>query len=60
MDWAHNKCYVRFTTGLASNQVLMKMIERQKKCVENDFKKTNKEVKRYFKLDYKAKSWKFE
>lgn len=57
MDWAHNKCDVCFTTVLLYNQVLIK---KQKKRADNDLKKTNKEVKRYFKLDYKAKTWEFE
>lgn len=60
MDWAHDRCYVRFTTGLAGNRALLKQVEKQRRHAENDFKKSGKEIRRYFKLNYRAASWKYE
>ncbi len=60
MDWAYGKWYVRYITGLASNSKLMDMVEKQVRRAENDFKKQNTKVVRYFKLTYQAKSWKHE
>lgn len=62
MDWIKDakRCYVCFTTGLSGNHTLLNKIEKQKKRAENDFKKTHKDVRRYFDFYYKAKSWKYE
>lgn len=60
MDWAHDRCYVRFTTGLAGNRALLKQVEKQRRHAENDFNKSGKEIRRYFKLNYRAASWKYE
>lgn len=59
MDWARGRIFVRFTTGLSGNKVLMDKITKQRKRAENDFKKIKKPVRRYFKFDYKAASWKY-
>ncbi len=60
MDWAYGKWYVRYLTGLASNPRLMGMVDEQVRRAENDFKKQDTKIVRYFKLDYQAKSWKHE
>lgn len=62
MDWIKDakRCYVCFTTGLSGNKALLKEIEKQKRRAENDFKKTDKDVCRYFDFCYKAESWKHE
>ena len=81
MDWAHNKWYVRYITGLSANSVLLSMVDKQKRRAENDYRKAqNAEderyealtrlkydgvkherivIRRYFKLEYKAGSWKY-
>ena len=60
MDYSHDKIYLRFTTGLSGNSVLLKRIEKQKKRAENDFEKTGNPIRHYYKLDYKASSWEYE
>lgn len=62
MDWIKDAkyCYICFTTGLSGNRALLNKIEKQKRRAENDFKKTDKGVRRYFDFYYKAKSWKYE
>lgn len=64
MDWAHDKWYVRYTTGLAGNSVLLGMVDKQRRRAENDYAKAvdndaDKDivVRRYYKLEYKAQSW---
>lgn len=81
MDWAHDKWYVRYTTGLAGNSVLLSMVDKQKHRAESDYKRRAEEqrksndakraagrtdfdthsiaIRRYYKIDYKAKSWKY-
>ena len=81
MDWAHDKCYVRYLTGLSGNSVLLSMVDKQRHRAENDYRKAQKEederhdarvkqghhgvmrerivIKRYYKLEYKAQSWKY-
>lgn len=59
MDWAHTHLYVKFTTGLSGNPVLMKKIDKQLRRAKGDFKRHNKPVRRYYSFDYKAKSWKY-
>lgn len=81
MDWAHDKWYVRYLTGLSSNSVLLSMVDKPRRRAENDYRKAQKAedekcealsklgiknvryerilVRRYYKLEYKAKSWKF-
>lgn len=39
MDWAKGKWYVRFTTGLAGNSALFKMVEKKVRMAENKFRK---------------------
>lgn len=39
MDWAWNKWYVGYTTGLAGNSVLYKMADKPKRRAENDYRK---------------------
>lgn len=60
MDWAYGKWYVRYLTGLASNSKLLAMVEKQTRRAVNDFMKTGQKVVRYYKLCYKAESWKYE
>lgn len=60
MDWAHDRFYVRFTTGLAGNSVLMKRIDKPLRRAKGDFKRHNEPVKRYYSFYYKAKSWKYK
>ncbi len=62
MDWIKNsgRCYVCFTTGLTGNSTLLKKIEKQKRRAENDFRKRDKDVRRYFDFLYKAESWEYE
>ena len=79
MDWAHDKWYVRYLTGLSANSVLLSMVDKQKRRAENDYRKAQKAedrkceslrklgiknprherivIRRYHKLEYKAKSW---
>ena len=66
-----NKWYVRYLTGLSGNAKLLEMVDKPRRRAENDFKKAlekvhgsdskdNVVIRRYFKLDYKAQSWKRE
>ena len=81
MDWAHDKWYVRYLTGLSGNSVLLSMVDKPRRRAEKDYKKkaeaqkrdaeakrtagrkdTGEErivVRRYYKLEYKAASWKY-
>ncbi len=81
MDWAHDKWYVRYLTGLSSNAVLLSMVDKQERRAENDYRKAQQAedrkcealrklgikdvrhvrivIRRYYKLEYRAKSWKF-
>lgn len=43
MDWAKGKWYVRFTTGLAGNSALFKMVEKKVRMAENKFRKLDEE-----------------
>lgn len=58
MDWAHSRYYVRFTTGLAGNQALRRMIDKSLRRARNDYDKHKKPVRRYYSIYYKAQSWK--
>ena len=71
MDWAWSKWYVRYLTGLSGNTKLLDIVDKPRRRAENDFKKAleklhgsdskdNVVIRRYFKLDYKAQSWKHE
>lgn len=42
MDWAHDKWYVRYLTGLSGNNVLLSMVDKQKCRAENDYMKAQK------------------
>ena len=81
MDWAHDKWYVRYLTGLSGNSVLLSMVDKPRRRAEKDYRKkaeaqkrdaeakrtagrkdTREErivVRRYYKLEYKAASWKY-
>jgi len=81
MDWAHDKWYVRYLTGLPANSVLLSMVDEQKQRAENDYRKAQKAeddrcealkrqncpnvrheriiIRRYYELEYKARSWKY-
>ena len=80
MDWAHDKWYVRYLTGLSGNKVLLDLVDKPRRRAENDYQKAQKSederyealvksgrkdakrervvVRRYYKLDYQAASWK--
>jgi hypothetical protein len=81
MDWAYDKWYVRYLTGLSGNSALLSMVDKQRRRAENDYQKAQKAedkrydilvkqgrnggrhervvIRRYYKLEYKAKSWKY-
>ena len=81
MDWAHDKWYVRYLTGLSGNSVLLSMVDKPRRRACSDYRKkaeaqkrdaeakraagrkdTGEErivVRRYYKLEYKAASWKY-
>lgn len=81
MDWAHDKWYVRYTTGLSGNPALFRKIEKQLRRAESDYKRKSENqkranasksatgrtdfdtehivIRRYYKMDYKASTWKF-
>jgi hypothetical protein len=81
MDWAHNKWYVRYITGLSGNSALLKMVDKQRRRAENDYMKAEQKrkernadlikggcrhlddsrivIRRYYKLEYKAKPWQY-
>ena len=42
MDWAYNKWYVRYLTGLSGNQVLLGLVDKQRKRAENDYIRAQK------------------
>jgi hypothetical protein len=80
MEWAHDKWYVRYLTGLSGNSVLLAMVDKPRRRAEHDYKKKAEAqkrdneakraagrvdidrerivIRRYFKLEYKAASWK--
>ena len=39
MDWAPDKWYVRYLTGLSANSTLLSMVDKQKQRAENDYLK---------------------
>ena len=48
MDWAHDKWYVRYLTGLSGNSVLLSMVDKPRQRAENDYRKAQKaEDERY-------------
>ncbi len=82
MDWAHDKYYVCYLTGLSGNSVLLAKVDKQRRRAENDFLKAQKAeddayemrvkqgnhgvqrkrivIRRFYKLEYKAKSWEYD
>ena len=81
MDWAYDKWYVRYLTGLSGNSALLGLVDKPRRRAENDYAKAQKAederydtlvrqgheakrerivIRRYFKLDYKAGTWKHE
>ena len=81
MDWAHDKWYVRYLTGLSGNSVLLSMVDKPRRRAESDYRKAQEAederyetltrlgfhgvrhervvIRRYYKLEYKAESWKY-
>lgn len=59
MDWARSHLYVRFTTGLSGNPVLMKMIDKPLRRAKGDYERHGEDIRRYYSFDYQAKSWKY-
>ena len=60
MDWARTHFYVRFTTGLSGNPVLMKKIDKQLRRAKGDYERHGEDIRRYYSFDYRAKSWKYK
>ena len=79
MDWAYDKWYVRYLTGLSGNSALLGLVDKPRRRAENDYAKAQKAeddrygnlvrqghdtrrgrvvIRRYFKLNYKAGTWK--
>ena len=46
MDWAHDKWYVRYLTGLSGNSVLLAMVDKPRRRAEHDYKKKAEAQKR--------------
>ena len=42
MDWAHDRWYVRYITGLSGNSVLLSMVDKPRRRAENDYRKAQK------------------
>ena len=42
MDWAHDRWYVRYLTGLSGNSVLLSMVDKPRRRAENDYRKAQK------------------
>lgn len=58
MDWCvTGQDNVRFITGLTGNTVLNSRVKDIVTSSENEFKRSNKPVKRYHSFNYQAKSW---
>ena len=48
MDWAHDKWYVRYLTGLSGNSVLLDLVDKPRRRAESDYAKAQKaEDERY-------------
>ena len=48
MDWAHDKWYVRYLTGLSGNSVLLSMVDKPRRRAESDYRKAQEaEDERY-------------
>ena len=60
MDWTRTHLYVKFTTGLSGNPVLMKKIDKQLRRAKGDFERHHADVRRYYSFEYKAKSWTYK
>lgn len=58
MDWAVDKSYIHFITGLGGNSVLFRRVEDWVKSAEKSFKYGGIPVKTYRTFKYKAGSWK--
>lgn len=59
MDWARTHLYVRFTTGLSGNPALMKKIDKPLRRAQGDYKRHGEDIRRYYSLYYRARSWKY-
>lgn len=59
MDWAEDKVYVEFTTGLTANSVLYKRVDNWVKNAQKDFKRYNMPSTSYHQFTYKAESWRY-
>lgn len=60
MDWSDGLWYVRFTTGLSGNSVLLDKVKDIRKRAENKFNKHHEPVCWFREFYYKAKSWEHE
>lgn len=62
MDWVsdqHN-IFLGFITGLSSNEVLRKKIDKPLRRWRKYYEKEKKDVRHYYTFRYKAKTWKYE
>jgi hypothetical protein len=62
MDWVWDQrnILLGFTTGLSSNDVLRKKIDKSLRRWRKYYDKEKKDVRRFYSFRYKAKSWKHE
>jgi len=60
MDWAHDKPYVYFITGLTGNSSLYKKCRAWTEMARNQYKLHKTPVKFYQTFKYRAGSWKYE
>jgi Transposase DDE domain. len=59
MDWAEDKEYVDFVTGLTGNSVLLKRVEKWLSNAQKEYNRTQTPIKTYHHFTYKAGSWKY-
>ncbi|MCD8385548.1 MAG: IS1380 family transposase [Bacteroidales bacterium] len=60
MDWARDKKYVSFTTGLAANSILLGRAAKQMERAREQYSETHRLVRTYASFTYRAQSWLYE
>ena len=58
MNWAQDKTYVEFVTGLNGNSVLLKRVEKWVRGLQKEYSLTQRPCKSYHRFTYQAGSWK--
>lgn len=58
--WGQHNILLGFITGLSSNEVLRKKIDKPLRRWRKDYDKKKKDVRRFYAFRYKAKTWKHE